>query len=43
MCFSETEIEKVSRILNELGLVDDPNIIVIDADQDNKESASNVG
>lgn len=43
MCFSEAEIIKVSRILNELGLTGDPNIVVIDADANNKTSASNVG
>lgn len=43
MCFSEAEISKVSRILNELGLTGDPNVVVIDADADNKTSASNVG
>lgn len=43
MCFSEAEVMKASRILNELRLVGDPNIIVIDADRGNKDSASNVG
>ena len=43
MCFSEAELSKVSRILNELGLIDDPNIVIIDADASNKTSASNVG
>ena len=41
-CFSESEIAKVTRILNDLGLTGDPNIIVIDADRTNKVSASNV-
>jgi hypothetical protein len=43
MCFSEAEIAKVTGILNELGLNHDPNLVVIDADRNNKESASNVG
>lgn len=43
MCFSEAEIEKVTGILNELGLTGDPNMVVIDADRNNKPSASNVG
>lgn len=43
MCFSDSEQAKVSRILKELGLTGDPNIVVIDADADNKISASNVG
>ncbi|MCP5139544.1 MAG: hypothetical protein H6979_06785 [Chromatiales bacterium] len=42
MCFSEGEILKVSRILNDLRLTGDPNIVVIDADANNKVSASNV-
>ncbi len=43
MCFSETEIAKVSDILNELDLARDTNVVVIDADASNKTSASNVG
>lgn len=43
MCFSEAEMIKVSGILQELGLSDAENIVVIDADRTNKESASNVG
>jgi hypothetical protein len=43
MCFSEAEMAKVMGILNELGLNSDPNVVVIDADQTNKVSASNVG
>jgi len=43
MCFSESEISKVSRILNDLSLMGDPNVVVIDADAGNKTSASNVG
>jgi hypothetical protein len=43
MCFSEAELEKIAGILSELGLSDDRNIVVIDADRSNKVSASNVG
>jgi hypothetical protein len=43
MCFTETELAKVADILRELGLSDDPNMVVIDADHTNKVSASNVG
>ena len=42
MCFSKSELSKVSRILNELGLIGDPNVVVIDANAGNKTSASNV-
>lgn len=38
--FSEAELEKVTRILNELNLRDQPNIVLIDARADNKPSAS---
>jgi len=41
MCFSETEITKITKILNELGLTGAKSIIVIDASRDNKPSASN--
>lgn len=43
MCFSEAEIVKIAGILSDLGLNDDPNIVIIDADRTNKPSASNVG
>jgi len=39
--FSDTELEKVTRILNELGIAGCPDIVLIDA-RDNKLSASNV-
>lgn len=38
--FSDSELDKVLRILNNLGLVRNPNIILIDANSDNKPSAS---
>lgn len=38
--FSEDELEKISKILNELGLVGNPDIVLIDASNDNKPSAS---
>lgn len=38
--FSDSELDKVLRILNNLGLVRNPNIILIDANCDNKPSAS---
>lgn len=39
--YTEKELEKVTRILKELELVDDRSIILIDARNDNKPSASN--
>jgi hypothetical protein len=42
MCFSEAEIEKTTKVLNELKLTGSENIVVIDASRDNKPSASNV-
>ena len=39
--FSDAELEKVTRILNELGIAGCPDIVMIDA-RDNKLSASNV-
>ena len=42
MFFSEKEYEKVCTILNELELSSCKDIILIDARDDNKESASNV-
>ncbi len=41
MCFSEAEILKTSKVLNELNLISHENIVIIDACQDNKPSASN--
>lgn len=38
--FTKSEKEKINRVLKELGLSNDENIIVIDARQDNKPSAS---
>ncbi len=38
--FDDLEYVKVTTILKELELEDDPNIIIIDAGQDNKPSAS---
>jgi hypothetical protein len=40
--FSETELEKVQQILIDLKLSDRPEIVLIDARNDNKPSASNV-
>jgi hypothetical protein len=40
--FSETELEKVQQILIDLKLSDRPQIVLIDARNDNKPSASNV-
>ena len=40
--FNEKEYSKIHRILNDLGLNDCEDIILIDARSDNKESASNV-
>ena len=42
MFFSEKEYEKICAILNELELLSFEDIILIDARDDNKESASNV-
>lgn len=39
--FTDTECEKVHKVLNELGLTGNPDIVLIDA-RNNKESASNV-
>jgi hypothetical protein len=41
VCYTEKNQESVNRILNELGLQDAENIILIDARNDNKPSASN--
>ena len=38
--FSETELKRVTKIMNELGLGEKDNIILIDARNDNKPSAS---
>ena len=40
LCFSTTELAKVNRILAELKMIGDPNVIVIDAAADNKPSGS---
>lgn len=42
MCFSEIELVKTAKVLNELKLTDSKSIVVIDASRDNKPSASNV-
>ncbi|NMG68138.1 hypothetical protein GPA19_24725 [Azoarcus indigens] len=42
MCFSEIELVKTVRVLNELKLTGSKAIVVIDAGRDNKLSASNV-
>lgn len=42
MCFSEVELVKTARVLNELQLTGSKNIVVIDASRDKKLSASNV-
>jgi hypothetical protein len=38
--FTESELRKVQDILNNLKLIDNPNIVLIDARNDNKPSAS---
>lgn len=43
MCFSETELEKVQKMLRELKLHDKESVVIIDADADNKPSASKAG
>lgn len=40
--FTEVELEKAKAVLKDLGLEDAPNIVLIDARNDNKPSASNV-
>ena len=40
MCFTDSEMTKTKKILKELGLIDLKNVILIDANQDNKPSAS---
>lgn len=40
LCFSTAELAKVNRILAELKMIGDPNVIVIDAAADNKPSGS---
>ncbi|NFN17585.1 hypothetical protein FDB52_14500 [Clostridium botulinum] len=40
--FTESQLKKVKTILSELNLTDDPNIYLIDARKDNKQSASKV-
>ena len=40
--FSESEFNKVTNVLSELNLTNDPDIILIDERKDNKISASNV-
>ena len=40
VCFTEEEQDKVARVLADLGLIDDENIVVIDARGDNKPSGS---
>ena len=41
VCFTAAHQDRVSRILNELGLENDESVVVIDARADNKPSASN--
>jgi len=41
MYFSESEQKKVEKVLNDLGILGNPDIILIDARNDNKPSASN--
>ena len=38
--FKDTELERVIKILSELGIAGDRNIILVDARDDNKPSAS---
>jgi hypothetical protein len=40
ICYSEAELEKVQRVLAELRLTEDLSIVLIDARDDNKPSAS---
>ncbi len=40
LCFSDSELDKVLRILKTVGLVGNPDIILIDANSENKPSAS---
>lgn len=40
VCYKAAQQRKVERILSELGLADDESVIVIDARNDNKPSAS---
>lgn len=40
LCYTETEVDRVQRILRELNLHQSPNVFVIDARNDNKPSAS---
>ncbi|WP_395026154.1 hypothetical protein [Comamonas odontotermitis] len=42
MCFSDLELAKTLRILNELKLTDSKSVVIIDAGRENKPSASNV-
>lgn len=42
MCFSDVELTKTVRILNELELSGSKSVVIIDASRDNKPSASNV-
>ncbi len=39
--FTQKELSKIRSILNDLGLIDSPDVILIDARNDNKPSASN--
>ena len=41
MYFSEMEYEKVRKVLNDLEIINSPDIVLIDARNDNKPSASN--
>jgi hypothetical protein len=40
LCFSQAQQQKVSRVLRELKMTGDPNVVVIDARTDNKPSGS---
>ena len=40
LCFDENDMSKVNRVLTELKMIGDPNVVVIDARSDNKPSGS---
>jgi hypothetical protein len=40
--YSEAELAKVQSVLSQLGLEKDPSVVLIDAPNDNTQSASNV-
>lgn len=42
LCFEEKEYKRAIKIMNELGLLEDKNVVLIDARKDNKVSASKV-